>query len=79
MVQFWDAESGDLIGAPLEHAHLVHDLAVSADGSRVVTACHDKSARVWDFHSRELLATFTHETRVMTVDFRGQDGSELAI
>ena len=45
-VQFWDAESGDVMDPPLEDAHMTHVLAVRSDGCCVVTACHDKSARV---------------------------------
>ena len=76
-VQIWDTKSGEAIGALPKHAHMVHDVAVSADGSRILTACHDMNVRLWDFDTRELLATFKHDTRVPTADFLGLDGSRI--
>jgi dipeptidyl aminopeptidase/acylaminoacyl peptidase len=44
----WDARTGQPISAPLRHFGLVYTAAFSRDGTRLVTACGDGSARVWD-------------------------------
>jgi WD40 repeat protein len=73
-VAFWDANTGEGLGRlPDVHQHMVHDVAVSSDGKWVLTACHDKNARLWDFDSRELVATLKHDTQVVTAAFRGND------
>jgi WD40 repeat protein len=46
--QVWDAATGAAIGQPLRHEDGVLDAAFSSDGTRVVTASEDDTARVWD-------------------------------
>ncbi len=36
------------IGRPLPHQHCVGSVAFSPDGSKIVTGCHDGTARIWD-------------------------------
>ena len=44
----WDAATGAPIGEPLQHKAPVYSAAFSPDGTRVVTASDDNTARVWD-------------------------------
>ena len=44
----WDVATGRPVTAPLEHQGDVTAAAFSSDGTRVVTASADKTARVWD-------------------------------
>jgi WD40 repeat protein len=44
----WDAATGKPVTGPLEHHAAVMSAAFSPDGTRVVTASRDKTARVWD-------------------------------
>jgi hypothetical protein len=46
-VQVWNARTGQQIGPPIKHDVDVEAVALSPDGSRVITAA-DKEVRVWD-------------------------------
>jgi len=75
-IMIWDTRTGEKTQAQLPktaHRHMVHDVAVSADGKRILTGSHDSTAKLWDFDSCTLLATFKHDTQVVTADFRGND------
>jgi WD40 repeat protein len=44
----WDAETGRAVTPPLEHQGQVRSAAFSPDGTHLVTASDDSTARVWD-------------------------------
>jgi WD40 repeat protein len=46
--QVWDPNTGKPVGAPLQHDKPVYHAEFSPDGSRVVTASEDRTARVWN-------------------------------
>jgi len=46
--QVWDAETGRAVTPPLEHTGTVNMVEFSPDGSRVITASMDTTARLWD-------------------------------
>jgi WD40 repeat protein len=47
MARVWDASTGAPVSPPLEHQGSVNAAAFSPDGTRVVTASGDRTARVW--------------------------------
>ncbi|NUP07391.1 MAG: protein kinase [Polyangiaceae bacterium] len=52
------------------HAHVVHDIAISPDGTRLVSASADASAKVWSADTLEPLGSLgVHEGRVGSVAF----------
>ena len=53
-VKIWDAESGKELQA-LEHRREIAFASFSQDGTKIVTACRDGVARIWDVESGEVL------------------------
>jgi WD40 repeat protein len=47
IVRLWDAETGQIIGEPMDHQNRVYSAEFNADGSRIITHTHD-TAQVWD-------------------------------
>lgn len=54
IVRVWDA-SGRAIGGPLRHPDSVRSAQIELEGGRVVTACEDGAARIWDLQTGQLL------------------------
>src|SRR5262249_52443111 len=54
----WDANSGIPLVALLGHENSVRSAAFSRDGTHIVTASWDKSIRIWNAGSQEVLALF---------------------
>ena len=53
-------------------------VAFSPDGTRIVTGSHDKTVRLWDAASGELLATLKgHDDALLSVAF-SPDGARIA-
>jgi WD40 repeat protein/DNA-binding winged helix-turn-helix (wHTH) protein len=76
-VDVWDSTTGRHV-ATLAGSTGVVDLAFSSDGSRLATASHDGSVRIWDPSSGEqLLVLRGHDATVTSVAF-SPDGSRLA-
>jgi WD40 repeat protein len=59
------------------HGRAVAEAKFSADGKRIVTGSHDKTARVWDAGTGALLATFfTDGSEVQSASF-SPDGKRI--
>ena len=58
----WDADIGTAVGQPLKHGGEVAHAAFSPDGRFVLTASHDKTARVWNAATGEKLLSFPEHT-----------------
>jgi len=77
----WDPRTGELLHSLVGHersslskAPTVNDLAYSQDGSKLVTAGWDYTARVWDVASGELLLTLSgHSGWVVRAQFSPDD------
>ena len=61
---------GNALTPPLEHQDQVHAAAVSPDGTRVVTASGDRTARVWDaMTGKPVTAPLEHQGPVTAAVF----------
>ncbi|HXT51634.1 MAG TPA: WD40 repeat domain-containing protein, partial [Thermoanaerobaculia bacterium] len=66
--QLSEALNRGFIAAEYEHRGPVHSVAISADGSRVLTTS-GKAALVWEARSGRLLRTLEHDEEVVDGDF----------
>jgi len=63
--------------ALLAHVSPVESAAFSADGTRIVTASNDKTARVWDVASGRMLALLAGHTGAINSAVFSADGSRI--
>ena len=70
-----EARQADRTLAILPHANQVSDVAVSPDGSRIVTTSEDKTARLWDSATGAPLATLAGHTAWVTGAVFSPDGT----
>jgi WD40 repeat protein len=61
-IRIWRNGTGDIERTLGGHSHIIEALAVSADGCLLASASRDKTARVWDLKTGELLHTLTHRS-----------------
>jgi WD40 repeat protein len=70
---FHSQERAVLIG----HTKTVNQVAYSPDGTRLVTASDDGTARVWDAHTAKLLNVLHHGKRALSSAAFSPDGREI--
>ena len=77
-IRVFNIASGDLVREFGGHDGHLHRFAFTSDGTRIASAGHDSTVRVWDTSGGEQLATLTgHSDSVIGVSF-SQDGRWLA-
>jgi WD40 repeat protein len=75
--RLWDVVTGKPLGEVLAHPAAVSAVAVSPDGSTLLTGCNDGMARLWDAAtSRPLGPSIRHEKEVWGVAF-SPDGTSI--
>jgi WD40 repeat protein len=52
-----------------KHADEITSICFSSDSSKVVTTSWDRTARIWDMKTGQLITSLGHETRVQTAHF----------
>jgi WD40 repeat protein/tetratricopeptide (TPR) repeat protein len=77
IIHVWDATTGAAVTRPLMHERTVSQVLFHPDNRRLVTACADGSARVWDLTTGEQVRVFRHDRAVEHVAFSA-DGRRLA-
>jgi WD40 repeat protein len=62
--------------ASFDHRDRVKNAVFSPDGTRILTASWDKTAKLWDAASAGLIASFAHQDRVNNAVF-SSDGTRI--
>ena len=63
----WEMKAGERLAPPMPHPNWVTHASFSADGRRLVTACCDGSARVWDLQpAKRTLAEWRELTQLLS-------------
>jgi glucose/arabinose dehydrogenase len=75
-ILYWAATRYFLVVRPLEHLAEVASAAFSPDGTRIVTASDDKTARIWNASTGKLLHTLLHDGEVRSAMFSA-DGARI--
>ena len=73
----WDAKSGAEVLTLKGHTGAVTSASFSPDGSRVVTASGDQTAKVWDATSGAEVLTLKGHTGAVTSASFSPDGSRI--
>jgi WD40 repeat protein/serine/threonine protein kinase len=76
-MQLWDGRTGAPLGSPWPHRRAVRAVAYGPDGQTVLSGCEDRSARLWDEKTGELLRELAHKGYVQAVAF-SPDGKTIA-
>jgi WD40 repeat protein len=73
----WSMDNFEAIAQLSGHKNSVTSLAISSDGSRIVSGSYDRTMRVWDGQTLEEIGLCEHEDEVNSVAF-SPDGSLIA-
>ncbi|KAL5639390.1 hypothetical protein ACGC1H_006784 [Rhizoctonia solani] len=78
-IRLWNSSTGASISAPLMgHTDEVLSVAISPDGTNLTSGSRDKTLRVWDLKSKELLRVLEGHTRTVWSVVYSRDGTKLA-
>lgn len=77
-IRIRDVASGDVIRLLAAHTDIVWDVAFSPDGQTLASVSADRTARVWNWHTGDLLETLEFPGEVVNVSF-SPHGRELAV
>jgi len=77
-VNFRDAETGEELSYFDAHDDWIRQVAISPDESKIATASDDKTVKVWDYNSYELLFTLEGHTDYVRAVAFSPDGKWIA-
>eukprot|EP01024_Parvocaulis_polyphysoides_P036385 TRINITY_DN32355_c1_g1_i5.p1 TRINITY_DN32355_c1_g1~~TRINITY_DN32355_c1_g1_i5.p1 ORF type:complete len:329 (-),score=42.77 TRINITY_DN32355_c1_g1_i5:440-1426(-) len=64
VVKIWDVETGKIIAENQVHEMQISDVQMSADGTHCITSSHDKTAKLIDTQTLEVLKSYKHDRPV---------------
>ncbi|KAF8839941.1 WD40 repeat-like protein [Paxillus ammoniavirescens] len=73
-VRIWDVETGEQEGTSMEQESLVRCLAVTRDGTKILSGGEDGRIRVWDVTTHEPIERWgTHTGAILSIDLSPDD------
>lgn len=73
-VQIWDVPTEVLLFTLEGHSDVINTVRWSADGLRLVTASHDKTVRMWNALSGQIIGVYPGNERVFTAELSPYGG-----
>jgi serine/threonine protein kinase/WD40 repeat protein len=67
------------VAPPIKHPDWVFSVRFDRTGDRLLTACRDRAARLWDRKTGQMLAVFAHENEVTAAELVGEDRFVLSV
>jgi len=77
IVSIWNATTGTLL-SELIHPETVNNASFNPDGTRVVTSCWDKYARIWDTKTGKMVNQLEEHTNIVNSAYYNRDGKRIA-
>ena len=68
-MRLWDTDTGILLKELVGHDGTVTSVAVSVDGTRLLSGSFDRTIKLWEAHTGTLVRTFKNEGEVSSVAF----------
>lgn len=62
MAIIWDYDTGQKLFTLQGHSSAITCVAISKDGTKVLTGSNDQSVKLWDLYTGKNIATFTNNT-----------------
>ena len=77
LTYFAQAQNEAKMVLPIGHTSWLNSATYNAIGSQIVTAAHDRTAKIWDTETGELLQTLKGHTNVIKSAIFNSEGSKL--
>lgn len=76
-IYIWDIETGQFVRSWTAHTDFVLSASYSPDGTKIVTASQDKTAKIWDAHTGKLLFSLDGHTESVSLASYSPDNSRI--
>jgi WD40 repeat protein len=77
-LKLWNLETGELQGSFTGHDSWINTVAIASHGKRFISGSRDRTVKLWDLKTQDLLATFRLESEVISCAI-APDGRKIVV